>query len=72
MEKQVKKLSGIKLNQLNMTELEQRKMNMLRGGSECGCKNCYCAGTNSGVNTAAGPQVGGTVLIEDGGGSYEE
>ena len=34
MEKNVKKLSGIKLNQLRKNELEKRTMNSLIGGSE--------------------------------------
>lgn len=60
-------LKKIKLNQLSQVELDQRRLNMLRGGSSCACKNCYCAGGTSGVNTAAGPQVSGTVLSSDGG-----
>ena len=38
MEKQVKKLSGIKLNQLSKIELEKRQMNALKGGSGCTCQ----------------------------------
>ena len=51
MEKNVKKLSGIKLNQLSMNELDQRKMNVLRGGSECACIGCYCTGSTTVVIT---------------------
>lgn len=60
-------LKKIKLNQLSEAELDQRKMNLLKGGASCACKNCYCAGGASGVNTAAGPQVSGTVLSSTGG-----
>ena len=37
MEKKVKKLSGIKLNQLRENELEKREMKALKGGSYCCC-----------------------------------
>ena len=33
----MKKLKKIKLNQLNHAEMEDRAMNMLRGGNTCGC-----------------------------------
>ena len=33
----MKKLNKIKLNQLNHAEMEDRAMNMLRGGNTCGC-----------------------------------
>ena len=40
MEKQVKKVNGIKLNQLRENELEKREMNSLKGGSwDC---NYWC------------------------------
>ena len=43
MEKNVKKLSGIKLNYLSKNELEKRKMNALLGGTNrCDCGSCYC------------------------------
>lgn len=63
-------LKKIKLNQLSTAELDQRKLNMLRGGSSCACIGCYCAGTNSGVYTADGPQQVDAVHSSDGG-SYE-
>lgn len=63
----MKRIERIKLNQLSMAELEQRRMNALRGGSSsCACKGCYCVGTNSGVNTASGPQVENAKHSSDG------
>ena len=68
MEKKVKKLSGIKLNQLSMAELNQRKMNMLKGGSGCACIGCYCTGSST-VIISREP-VGNTVHSSEGG-SYD-
>lgn len=45
----MKTLSRLKLNQLNAEELEQRQMNALRGGYNCGC-GCYFWETN-GITT---------------------
>jgi natural product precursor len=70
MKEQKKVLGKLKLNQLSMAELDQRRMNTLRGGSSCACKGCYCVGSISGVNTAGGPQVEGTVNSSSGG-SYD-
>ena len=42
MEKKVKKLSGIKLNQLRENELEKREMNSLQGGSSKEICYYYC------------------------------
>jgi hypothetical protein len=53
-----------------MAELDQRKMNKLRGGRSCACKGCYCAGGSGGVNTADGPQRSDAVHSSDGG-SYD-
>ena len=36
----------IKLNKFSNTELEQRKLNALRGGNDCGCR-CSCSCTCS-------------------------
>lgn len=33
----MKKLSKIKLNQLGRDDMNDREMNMLRGGNNCGC-----------------------------------
>lgn len=63
-------LKKIKLNQLSQVELDQRRLNMLRGGSSCACIGCYCAGNNSGVNTADGPQESSAVHSSKGG-SYD-
>jgi len=39
----MKKISKIKLNQLSKNELEQRKLNALRGGCDCAGKTiCSC------------------------------
>ncbi|MDR0575041.1 MAG: TIGR04149 family rSAM-modified RiPP [Tannerella sp.] len=40
----MKKLGRIKLNQLSKVELEQRKMNALKGGCQCsyGGSGCNC------------------------------
>lgn len=39
----MKKLSMIKLNQLSKAELDQREMNIIRGG-DCSCEcGTYCA-----------------------------
>ena len=38
----MKKLSKLKLNQLSKNELEQQKMNALRGGDTCRC-GCQCS-----------------------------
>ena len=46
MEKQVKKVSEIKLNQLSRAELDKRHMNALLGGS-CICIGCGCAAAQS-------------------------
>ena len=63
----MKKLSKIRLNQFSNAELEQRKMNALRGGDSCACVTCYCAGSASiGMNTASGPQVQNAVHSSDG------
>lgn len=64
-------IKRIKLNQFSKVELDQRKQNMLKGGSSCACIGCYCAGTNSGVYTADGPQLSNRVHSSDGG-SYEQ
>ncbi|WP_286845121.1 TIGR04149 family rSAM-modified RiPP [Proteiniphilum sp. UBA5346] len=66
----MKKLGKLKLNQISMAELDQRKMNKLRGGRSCACKGCYCAGGSGGVNTADGPQRSDAVHSSDGG-SYD-
>lgn len=46
----MKKLGKIKLNQLNQSELEKRKMGALKGGcacaGRCGC-SCVYVGDNS-------------------------
>lgn len=43
----MKKLSKIKLNQFSKDELEQRRMNALKGG--CGCRSgCGCSGPANG------------------------
>lgn len=64
----MKKIGRIKLNQLSIAELDQRRLNMLKGG--CACIGCYCAGNNSGVNTASGPQQSNAVHSSSGG-SYD-
>lgn len=66
----MKTLKKIKLNQLSIAELNARRMNMLKGGASCACIGCYCAGTNSGVYTADGPQQSNAVHSSVGG-SYE-
>jgi natural product precursor len=66
----MKKIEKIKLTQLSMAELDQRRMNTLRGGSSCACIGCYCAGSSSGVYTAGGPQVSNAVHSSEGG-SYD-
>ena len=41
MEKEIKKLSKLKLNQLSKSELDQRAMSVLKGG---GAPGCSCSG----------------------------
>ena len=38
--REIKKLTKLKLNQLSRTELDQRAMNVLKGGDAPGC-SCY-------------------------------
>ncbi|WP_371327247.1 hypothetical protein [Tannerella forsythia] len=57
----------MRLNQISMSELDQRRLDLLRGGSSCACIGCYCAGSSSGVNTASGPQQSNAVHSSDGG-----
>lgn len=52
----MKKLSKIKLNQFNKDELNQRKMNALKGGC---CSTC----NNVDACTGASPVVGGPVPL---------
>jgi len=40
---ETKKLSKLKLNQLSKSELDERAMNVLKGGNAPGCS---CGGTN--------------------------
>ena len=42
----MKALKKLKLNQLNDAEMEDRAMNMLRGGNTCGC-GCNAASTDT-------------------------
>jgi natural product precursor len=44
----MKTLSKIKLNQFSKDELDQRKLNALKGGG-CGCP-CACAGSDRDVD----------------------
>ena len=52
----MKKLSKIKLNQLNKAELSERELNRLLGGSNC----CICRGQ---ANLAANVKGGTSGLI---------
>ncbi len=40
----MKTLKKIKLNQLSKVELENREMNALKGGDDCGNCVCVCVG----------------------------
>lgn len=60
----MKKIERIKLNQLSMVELDQRRMNTLRGGS-CKCTGCYCGG--NGAYSADGVSSTDAVHSTDGG-----
>jgi len=44
----MKTLSKIKLNQFSKNELDQRKMNALKGG--CGCTGYGCVACGCGIN----------------------
>lgn len=53
----MKKLSKIKLNQLNKAELSEREMNRLLGGENCcicGCRGSSSNGQNGQANTQGG------------------
>ncbi|MBC5643432.1 TIGR04149 family rSAM-modified RiPP [Parabacteroides segnis] len=58
----MKTLSRLKLNQLNAEELEQRQMNALRGGYNCGCGCNYVGlgGSSQGDNYNANVSNGYT------------
>lgn len=45
----LKSLKRLKLNQLNHAEMEDRAMNMLRGGNTCGC-GCHTTSADSNYN----------------------
>jgi natural product precursor len=56
----MKKLSKLKLNVLNEQSLEERQMNALRGGVNCGC-SCYYennSGSSSNNNMNANYRLG--------------
>jgi natural product precursor len=56
----MRKLGKIKLNQFRKDELDQRKMNALKGG--CSCSHmCACAGVDGHENT--GSHTGGTWVV---------
>ena len=60
----MKKLSKIKLSQLNKAELGEREMNRLLGGSKC----CICRGqANLDANVAGG--TSGLIPADGGGGT---
>lgn len=46
----MKTLKKIKLNQLGKEELEKRKMEMLKGGNDCGDCTCSCYGGMTGYS----------------------
>ena len=51
----MKKLGKMKLNEFSKTELDQRKLNALKGGCSCGSAcACVCAGSGSKDNTSDG------------------
>ncbi|GHV40063.1 hypothetical protein FACS1894179_05990 [Bacteroidia bacterium] len=56
----MKKLSKLKLNNLNKVELDEQEMEILKGGAGC-CCSCWAAGSggsstsdNDSANTAGG------------------
>ena len=70
----MKTLSRLKLNQLNAEELEQRQMNALRGGYNCGCGCNYIEtggypigeSYNSNLSNGYTQSYGGNVACGDG------
>mgnify|MGYP005914259961 CR=1 FL=1 len=55
--KDMKKLSKIKLNQFSKDELDQRKLNALKGG--CVCRPCTCS-TQGGLYLSYSPHSAGS------------
>lgn len=55
--KDMKKLSKIKLNQFSKDELDQRKLNALKGGCVC-TPTCACS-TQGGLYLSYSPHSGG-------------
>jgi natural product precursor len=60
-------MSKLKLNQFSKDELDQRKMNALKGGCECKC-GCSCSCCAIGFSTSAssnedvtGPNLSGSI-----------
>lgn len=65
----MKLLDRLKINQLNVEELEQKQMNALKGGYNCGCGCNYVGNGGSSMGSNYGANVSYSYSQSGGGNS---